>query len=74
MTPTQVANAVGDIHPYQPSAGERSYNFFQSRVREDLATRVGATGLAGILDPLGMGYGATMKSRDIYWGLQEDVE
>jgi hypothetical protein len=74
MTPTQVANAVAGIHPYQPSNGERAYNSFQSLMVADRATRGDPGGLAGILDPLNLGFGTSMKSRDIFWGLQDDVE
>lgn len=74
MTPTEVANAIAGIVPYQPSNGERAYNSFQSLMVADRMTRGDPGGLAGILDPLNVGYGATMKSRDLFWGIQDDVE
>ncbi len=74
LTPQQVANAVAGIHPYQPSAGERAYNGFQSLLRDQQMHQGVPGGLAAILDPYNAGFGASQKSRDLYWGLQQDDE
>lgn len=74
LTPQQVANAVAGIELYQPSYGERAYNGFQA-LKRDTQYHLGVPGgLAAITDPYNAGFGATRKSRDLYFGLQQDVE
>jgi hypothetical protein len=74
MTPQQVANALAGIELYQPSYGERAYNGFQ-QIKRDTQAHLGVpAGLAAITDPYNAGFGASRKSRDLYWGLQQDDE
>jgi hypothetical protein len=74
MTPQEVANAVVGVEIYQTTAGERAYTGFQA-LNRDTQTHLGVpAGLAAILDPYNAGFGATLKSQDLYLGLQQDVE
>jgi hypothetical protein len=73
MTPQQVADALAGVHHYRPMAGERAYHQFNSMDIASTRHAAMSGGLGRILDPLGLGF-RTMKSRDIYFGLQEDVE
>jgi hypothetical protein len=71
MTPQQVANALSGIDMYQPSAGERAYNGFQAAKRDQQMHLGVPGGLAAITDPFNAGFGATRKSRDLFWGIQQ---
>lgn len=74
LTPQQVANAVAGITFDPPMAGERAYNHFEALNNEQRSHLGLAPGLAGILDPLNLGYGTSRTSRDVFFGLQQDED